>query len=108
LPSVVLEAEFDPDEDAIREAVAILLPSGRGSGREAGMAERHRTHSVCDECYAGLVDIGDARIDPQRAARPGIEETCCSCGNRHTSGLYITLRETNFTHCAKNAGIGLP
>jgi RNase P subunit RPR2 len=104
--TLLVDRAYESDEDAIREAVAILLAE-RGSEREAGVAERHRTHSFCDECYAGLVDIGAANVDPRRAPLPGIEEACCSCGGRHRSGIYLTL-DRDFGNCTLNAGIGLP
>ena len=57
-------------------------------------------HALCDNCYASLVDVGVARMDPIRLDLPHAPvERCCSCSIETVSGLYIALPLHVFANC---------
>lgn len=49
------------------------------------MSSRWR-HSMCDECWNRF----QAGQEPARM-NGDKERACCTCGNRHTSGIFIRL-----------------
>jgi hypothetical protein len=59
-----------------------------------------RNHALCEDCYAGLVDVGEARPDPRRIdAEYRYETACCSCAAMTRSGLFLDARPRRFPKC---------
>lgn len=59
-----------------------------------------RNHALCDSCYAGMVDVGQARPDPRRIDDEYRYETaCCSCAAMTTSGLFLDAEPRRFPQC---------
>jgi hypothetical protein len=51
------------------------------------------THALCEDCYAGMVDVGEARSDPIRVV-VDLNGTCCACGA--TATLYLSADPARF------------
>jgi hypothetical protein len=64
------------------------------------MSDSRRNHALCDTCYGGMVDVGEARADPRRVdAEYRIQVTCCSCRELTRSGLFLEADLHRFNDC---------
>ncbi len=58
------------------------------------------THSICEDCWNEREPLEPVRLKPEiRQA-----ESCCYCGQTHTSGIYIRDNWA-FTRCRGETGI---
>jgi hypothetical protein len=61
-----------------------------------------RNHALCDDCYAGMVDVGEARLNPKRIdLEYRISVRCCACRELTTSGLFLEAAADRFNDCWK-------